>query len=112
MKKIGFNNGEKNPHAFLLREFIKLFGDNLTSVVLFGSYARKKYNQNSDFDLLVVIEKDRDYDVSRLRREFLLKFEKKLDLHIFSKDEVIENFNDCSPMFTALLLGKIILFDK
>lgn len=103
---------EKSPVAFLLDESIKLFGNELVSVVLFGSHARKMYNKNSDMDLIIVLENNLDYKISKLRRDFLLRFEKKLDLHVFSKEEVIENFNNYSPLFSTLLLGKRILFDK
>ena len=106
------NFKDRNPINFLLERSLGLFSDSLISMVLFGSYARKNYSKNSDLDLIVVLENNKNYNFSKLRRDFLLEFEKKLDLHIFSKAEVIQNFNDFSPIFVTLLLGKRILFDK
>ena len=34
-----------------------LYKDNLTDIVLYGSYARNDYTDNSDIDLLVVLNK-------------------------------------------------------
>jgi predicted nucleotidyltransferase len=35
----------------------KLYKDNLVEIILYGSYARNEYNENSDVDLLVVLKK-------------------------------------------------------
>ena len=66
---------DKGHISYLLENLIELFEDNLTSVVLFGSFARKNYGKNSDLD-------------------------------------VIKNFENLSPLFSSLLLGRKILFDK
>lgn len=104
-------NNKKSATSFVLERCVKLFGNNLISIVLFGSYARKGYSAYSDMDIIIVLERENN-NISKLRKEFLIRFEKKLDLHIFTKEEVIQNFNDFSPLFTTLLLGKQILFDR
>lgn len=38
------------------KELKKLYDDNLVDIVLYGSYARGDYNENSDIDLLVVLK--------------------------------------------------------
>ena len=99
--------------TFLLSELNEIFGDDLISVVLFGSHTRKNYSQNSDIDLLIVANKEaEEKEIKKLRMDSLIKFGKKIDLHFFSKREIISNFNHCSPLFTSLLLGKKIIFDK
>jgi len=40
----------------LVDSFIKVFGDELVSLVLFGSYARGDFERDSDVDLLVVLK--------------------------------------------------------
>ncbi len=40
----------------LVESFVKVFGDELVSLVLFGSYARGDFEGDSDVDLLVVLE--------------------------------------------------------
>jgi|SRR3989344_10859 len=99
----------KTPMSFLLEECLDVYGESLISVVLFGSRARKFYNELSDFDIIIVAE---DYKNPNIREKFLLKYGKKLDVHTFSKQEIIDNFESFSPIFTTLILGKIILFDK
>lgn len=97
---------------FLLDKLLGLFGDNLISIILFGSRARKNYHEDSDLDLLVILKKDTNNSIAKLRKDFLLKYRKRLDLHIFTEKETIENFADYSPLFVTLLLGKKILFDR
>lgn len=42
-----------------LDEFVKLvkecFGENLKSVIVYGSYARGDYNENSDIDIMILV---------------------------------------------------------
>jgi len=38
------------------QELIKIYGEKLKNVILFGSYARGDFHKDSDLDLLVVIE--------------------------------------------------------
>jgi len=40
----------------IVEAFKKVFGENLVSVALFGSYARGDFNENSDIDVLVVLK--------------------------------------------------------
>lgn len=101
-----------NKFSYLLNQLIKISGDNLTSVVIFGSYARKNHGENSDVDLIVVTDKNIKFDSQTLRKEFLIKYHKKLDLYIISKEDAVNNFKNFSPLFSTLLLGKIVLFDK
>jgi len=45
----------------------ELFGDNLNSVVLYGSYARGTNNADSDIDVMVLVDMDR-YELTRFRK--------------------------------------------
>ena len=104
----------RNPIAYLSNELLRIVGNDLVSIVIFGSRARKNYNESSDIDVMMVLENQNfnEKALSKLRKDYLLKTGISLDLHIFSKEEIIANFNDFSPLFLTLLLGKIILFDK
>lgn len=101
---------EKNPGA--VRQIFETFGDNLVSIVLFGSRARKNYSNFSDTDIIVVVNKYKDINLGKMRIKFLLDYGKSLDLHVFSKEDVIKNFENRSPLFVTLLLGKKLLFDR
>jgi len=104
----------EKERKYLLNELLELFGDDLTSAILFGSRARKNYTDYSDVDIIIVTRKEleKDKQIHELRKQFLLKFYKKLDLHVFSEEEMIENFKDVTPLFSTLLLGKSLLFDR
>lgn len=93
-------------------ELMNIFKENLKSIVLFGSYARKNYDENSDIDLIVVVDKYKEYNLAKLRKSYLINYGRRLDIHIFSKKDVIKNFEHFSPLFVTLLLGKKIIFDK
>jgi predicted nucleotidyltransferase len=57
---------EKLKHC-LVESFLAVFGQDLVSLVLFGSYARGNYTAESDIDLLVVLEDFEDrFEVHRL----------------------------------------------
>lgn len=49
--------------AFLREAFLEVFGDNLISLILFGSWARGEQRPDSDIDILIVLEEvgDRYY---------------------------------------------------
>lgn len=47
----------KNTHDILLefsQQVKKILGDKLTKVILYGSYARGDYNENSDIDIMIL----------------------------------------------------------
>ncbi len=51
----------------LVKSFLDVFGRDLVSLVLFGSYARGDFTRESDVDLLVVLENLEDrFEVHRL----------------------------------------------
>lgn len=45
----------------------KVFGSKLLSVVLYGSYARGDYNDESDIDVMALVDMNRD-DLNKYRR--------------------------------------------
>jgi predicted nucleotidyltransferase len=47
----------KNILEKVRSELKHLYNDNLVNIVLYGSYARNDYNENSDIDLLVILKK-------------------------------------------------------
>jgi predicted nucleotidyltransferase len=41
--------------TIILQEIIKLYGKRLAKIILYGSYARGDYHENSDIDFLIVL---------------------------------------------------------
>ncbi len=101
-----------NPVKYILNELLNIFGEDLTSVILFGSRARKNYSEHSDLDIMVIVEEEKEDKITKFRMNFLKKYNKKIDLHIFTEEETMTNFENFSPLFSSLILGKKILFDK
>ena len=38
------------------KEIKKIFGTNLSTVIVYGSYARGDYNENSDVDVMILVK--------------------------------------------------------
>ena len=56
----------------LKKSLQKLYAENLTDVILFGSYAKKMANQNSDVDILIVLTYEFDLDVEIARTSYII----------------------------------------
>jgi predicted nucleotidyltransferase len=99
----------------ILDEFVKkcrkLFGDNLLSIVLFGSRARGVEKQRSDFDLIVITKQKSDR-LTKLVGEFTKKSSIRFDVTILDKEEFLDNLYSFSPLFVTMALGVKILFDR
>jgi len=96
---------------FLISRLKGLYGKWLESIVIFGSRTRKRYNEDSDLDVLVVLNNKKGKDISKIRKEFLLNFGHRLDIQIIDKFELISNFKSFSPLFCTLVLGIGIIYD-
>lgn len=83
----------------LMYEFAKdmrrLFGTNLTSVLVYGSYARGEYTENSDVDVMILVKTPeneiRNYtdQIADCAFEYLMKY--GIDISPVVKNE--EHFN-------------------
>jgi predicted nucleotidyltransferase len=88
-------------------------GENLVSIVLFGSVARGLEDSRSDIDLLIVVNKDVKSDLLRdIHIETLLEYSIKLDTMLMSKQDVVDNFEHFSPLFLSFVLGVSVLIDN
>lgn len=106
----------------LLRELLKVFGDGLVSLVVFGSVARGEARRDSDIDVLIVVE-----ELPRSRFERLAKYmeaEKRLDPQL---DELLDKgyavtispilktrdeAERFSPLYLDMVEDAVIIWDK
>lgn len=70
----------------------ELYGQRLKGVILFGSYARGDYNQNSDFDVMVVLDDYRRYwdelvNSAELTSELSLKYNVTISRTIMKEEQ-------------------------
>jgi predicted nucleotidyltransferase len=84
--------------------FLKKKKYNITKAYLFGSYVKGTYNDDSDIDIALVIEKmgdhfDTQVDLMKLRREF----DTRIEPHPFAVDE----FNESHPFASEILKSGI-----
>jgi predicted nucleotidyltransferase len=78
--------------ADLKSHLLKNYGKSVNDVVLFGSHARGDSNENSDYDVLIVLENDysgRDENrILDLCYDIDLKYNILIDLHLISTKEL------------------------
>ncbi|MFA4958213.1 MAG: nucleotidyltransferase domain-containing protein [Candidatus Methanoperedens sp.] len=98
---------------YFTRRCIEEFGENLVSVVLFGSTSRGFATKRSDVDFIIVLNQNVEEEiVKNLRLDFIMKFGKKIDTVCLNRNDALDNFERISPLFATLVLGIKILYDK
>jgi uncharacterized protein len=70
----------------------ELYGHRLKAVILFGSYARGDYNQNSDFDVMIVLDNYKRYwdelvNSAELTSELSLKYNVTISRTIMKEEQ-------------------------
>jgi len=92
----------------LLKEFTKeivnIYGNHLKAVILYGSYARGDYNENSDIDIMILVElseleiKEYRHELSELTYEFNMQYD--LDIKPIAKSmEIFMKWLDVYPFY-------------
>jgi predicted nucleotidyltransferase len=72
---------EKQAVKELIDELKKLYGDNLSRVILYGSKARGDATEDSDIDILVVLKKIQNFSLERKKvKEISWRLSYKYDL--------------------------------
>ena len=92
--------------------YIAHLGNNLVSIVLFGSRARGDAEEGSDYDLFIIAEGLPEKPFKRvlfIRSPLSAQFEERFCIIAKTPEEIIKNF---PPLFLDLGLDGIILFDR
>lgn len=101
----------------IMKDMKAVFGDNLVSVVLFGSYAAGKQRDASDIDMLVIADnlplprKERLSIILSITRRYLLKG-KTVSLLLRSKDEIRNGFEYYNPLLLSISENNKLLYDR
>ncbi len=96
----------------------KKFKEDLISIILSGSYGRQKATEDSDIDLMVIANNlpsnpiNRDDMVSDIRLDTLIRFRISVDFLLFTPRDVEDNLGHYSPVFSTLILGLDLIYDK
>ncbi len=104
----------------LLREKFK---ENLISIVLFGSVARRNYSQNSDIDLFIILsnEYSENIIVSETITDLIIEFQEKNSLKSLDGKDIspsiqvlsllIKDLNTFRTIYYDLAVDGLILYD-
>jgi len=72
------------------RELTEILGGKLVDVILFGSYARGDYTEESDVDVLIIVKEkptiDEENKISKLCLRFLIKYGIVISAVTYPKD--------------------------
>ena len=101
-----------------LNQFIEELGDklgkNFVSAVLFGSSAREDWDESSDLDLLIIVEKYDEIEsiLIDICVGIILDYGVSIAPIIWDVEDLNANITYKSPLFLTLLLGYNIWYDK
>jgi predicted nucleotidyltransferase len=89
-------------------------GDHLVAAVLFGSSARDDWDESSDLDLLIIVEKYVELESFILDAcvEIIMDSGVSIAPLIWDTDDFDANILHKSPLFLTLLLGYTIWYDR
>jgi predicted nucleotidyltransferase len=95
----------------LVEAYKSYLGDELITIVIFGSRARGDYKENSDFDILIIADNLPERHLARMGyiREPLLNFDEKVQVLAKTPDEFDSVF---PPLYLDIALDGKILVDK
>ena len=106
----------------LVDAFLKVYGDDLISLVIFGSYARGEQRRDSDIDLLIVLKEIKDrYEVMRkfLLAEDILENtlypklrEKGFEPYISPIIYDVKTATKFRPLYMLMIFEAKILYDR
>lgn len=94
----------------------KIYGEHLKTVILYGSYARGDYTENSDIDIMVLLDLN-DMDIKKYRHELsgmTYDFNMDYDLDIKPIAKNREHFNKwvgVYPFYSNIEREGVRLFD-
>lgn len=99
-----------------LEELGKIYGTYLKSVILYGSYARGDYKEDSDIDIMILLDLS-DMDIKAYRHKlsdvtFDFNMDYDLDIKPIAKSE--EHFNKwvgIYPFYSNVMKEGVRLFD-
>ncbi len=106
-KHQGIKNMDKKTAIRIVGEYINFLKQQkyeIKKAYIFGSYANDSYNEDSDIDIAVVMEKmddrfDTQIDLMKLRR----KIDTRIEPHPFT----VEEFNESHPFAYEILKAGI-----
>lgn len=98
----------------LKKSLINKFGENIKEVILFGSHVTGKAHENSDYDVLVILNNDYNW---KYKREILhvcydieLEHDIFIDIKIISINELNHSIKGQHPLYEEALNKGILIW--
>ena len=108
----GFDPGIRSDCLRVLDRLRARLGENLVSLVLYGSVARGEPNEFSDYDFYVIAENLPKKPVSRIRFLRGLTFGLRLNRAHSIRGKSPDEMRDILPLFLDLAVDGVIVYDK
>ena len=111
---------KKKVYSYL-KDYVKIakeiYGDKLLKVILYGSYARGDFNEDSDIDLLFLVdappEKERQGFYDFLDKAFDIKLESELDFQPIVKSVyTFEHWKEYLPFYRNIMNEGEVIYAK
>jgi predicted nucleotidyltransferase len=104
-----------NNTRIILKELkdslIQGFGENINSVILFGSRSTGLANENSDYDIVVILKNDYDrtYEKQLIKTVYQFELEKDVltDIHLISVNQMNNTLKGKDPLFVNAIKNGI-----
>ncbi|MCP8322494.1 MAG: nucleotidyltransferase domain-containing protein [archaeon] len=96
--------------ARLIAEEIS-YNKQVVAVVLFGSVAKGKAKEESDIDILIVVDREMDDQLNSIVYNLMFKYDVSIEAIIQTYDELIENLQAKTAFSFGLLEGYQVLYD-
>lgn len=91
----------------------ELFGEKVSKIILFGSYARGDYNSESDVDIIVLVNDENLYKYRKSRVKIILEYLEKhnilLSVRIVETDKFFM-YKDTLPFYQNIINQGISLY--
>lgn len=98
------------------KEYETMLGENLTSIVIFGSVARGKAKEWSDIDIFVIVKDDLNKKIKdklhSIFSDVMEIFSKISQEHVYSQAKFQENYGFGDDFLINVMRDGIIIYDK
>ncbi len=84
--------------------------NNIIAVIIFGSYARGDFKRTSDLDVLIITNKNENFE--KIEKELSEKFKMPVNIYSLTKEEFKENVKIGNNIFLHIFKYGKVIFDK
>jgi len=96
----------------IVKKILELEGDNLESIILFGSRARGDYLSDSDFDILIILKECKDRMIDRPLKYYEVISSMPIDLSVYTVNEFEKMYKDGNCLVLDILYEGVVLYDR